>query len=65
MMKIVEVPDYVELNDRQVKELLSKVVQDQTGRTVHSVEIYHTGRHSDVVHCKVFLNKPAVGDDLV
>jgi len=59
-MKIIEVPDYVELDDRQLKILIAETVEAKTNRSVHSVEIFQSsGRHGNHAHCKVYLSKGA------
>lgn len=62
-MKIIEVPDYVELTDHELRAIISEVVAERTDRDVQSVEIYsgRSGRggepRSNEYHCKVFLSK--------
>lgn len=62
-MKIIESPDYVELTDSQLHQLIGEVVSERTGRAVQSVEISLARRgvlHPDEYRCKVFLSKESV-----
>lgn len=62
-MKIIEAPDYVELTDSQLHQLIGEAVSQRTGRAVQSVEIYLVRRgvlHPDEYNCKVFLSKERV-----
>lgn len=67
-MKITEAPDYVELTDDQLHQLIGEVVSERTGRTVQSVEIclVRSGLlHPNEYHCKVFLSKERVQGELL
>lgn len=57
-MDITEVPDYVELNNDQLLEIISEAVASGTGRIVARVDIFPTlGRDRTNVHAKIYLAK--------
>lgn len=58
-MNIIEVPDYVELNNAQILEIIREAVQTHTGREIEKIDIFPTlsGRGSPSAHAKVYLIK--------